>query len=281
MPQLEIIKPGLLTTIQDLGRSGSRFYAIPVSGAMDPNAAAIALLLLDAAPSAPLIECTSLAPTICFHGAGRIALSGGDFGWRLNERAVPRNQVLAVADGDVLRGGHATDQLRGYLAVGGELSGAGPVYGSYSTYLNGKFGGWQGRRLQKGDRLNWQDLAVSEDIFRIPLRQGPEFTWLMPESRKELFDAGFVIGPETNRMGARLQGPVLRCKPDALPDSVPVLPGFVQLPPGGQLIVVLQDGQVTGGYPRVAYLSATALLHFNRIPLGAEARFCPDDVVIG
>jgi biotin-dependent carboxylase-like uncharacterized protein len=276
MPILEFIRSGLLTTVQDLGRSGSRFYAIPSSGVMDGNAARIALLLLQEQMDAPVIECTSLAPAIRFHGPARIALTGADFHWTINDQPVALNAVLDIMDGDVLVGKHASDQLRGYLSVAGKWTGE-PVYGSHSTYLNGKFGGYEGRILQKGDRIEWiykeaQDLGVPV----IGVRKGPEFEWLSEKAKSILFNSPFTIGVESNRMGARLQGPILESKSYQLVDSAPVLPGFIQLPPTGQPIVVLQDGQVTGGYPRIAYIPERYLGIFNQIPLGKEVRFCLD-----
>lgn len=271
MPVLEFIRSGLLTTVQDSGRAGTNFYAIPSSGSMDPNAAMIALLLLNEKPDSPLIECTSIAPSIRFHGPAKIALTGADFNWTLNHQAVPLNTVLAISDGDVLTGKHAADQLRGYIAVQGAWTGT-PVYGSHSTYLSGKFGGFEGRILQKGDKIEWKSEGLMDDSA-IPLRKGPEFDWLSETSKQILVRDPYTIGVESNRMGARLQGPKLESRAYQLPDSVPVLPGFVQLPPGGLPIVVLQDGQVSGGYPRIAYIPERFLPVFNQIPLGKQVRF--------
>lgn len=273
MPQLEILHPGLLTTVQDMGREGSQFFAIARAGVMDRDAAMIALLLLRMDRRAPLLECTSLAPKIRFHGSAQIALTGADFQWTLNEVPVPLNTVLEVQDGDVLAGQHAQDQFRGYLAVRGQWGGK-AVYGSFSTDLNGKFGGHCGRRLQKGDWLTWDEQGQSTTDFPgFPLRKGPEFHWLTEAAQVALVNTPFEIGRESNRMGARLLGPQLAAKGYQMADSVPVLPGFVQLPPSGQPIVVLQDGQVSGGYPRIAYLPDAALSAFNQVPLGRSLRF--------
>ena len=313
MPVLEIIQPGLLTTVQDLGRKGARFFAIPTSGVMDPVSATRALLLLQQAPDSPLLECTYLPPAIRFHSPARIALTGADFRWSLNGMAVRLDEVVEVNAGDELRGKTATNGLRGYIAVGGKWLGE-AVYGSHATYLNGRFGGHEGRALRKGDRLRWGDeMAGNEgannlsgrgasgkevtgneivendpvgkggakkdipaiDIPLIPLQKGPEFHWLHPQAQELLFQSPFTIAPDSNRMGARLQGPPLTARSHQLPNSVPVLPGFLQLPPSGQPIVVLQDGQVTGGYPRIAYIPRSHLPRFNQIPLGKALRFHP------
>lgn len=275
MAVLEVIKSGLLTTVQDLGRAGTKFYAIPNSGSMDRNAAMIALLVLNEPIESPVIECTSMAPTIRFLGATRIALTGADFHWTINGEPVPLNAVLHIRKGDLLAGKHAADQLRGYIAIQGQWGGS-AVYGSHSTYLSGKFGGHEGRVLQKGDRLEW---IAGDSGSEILLRKGPEYDWLSEEAKKALLESTFTIGVESNRMGARLQGPHLECTSYHLPDSVPVLPGFMQLPPSGLPILVLQDGQVSGGYPRIAYVPERYLPIFNQIPLGKSVRFRMEDSV--
>ena len=290
MPVLEIIQPGLLTTVQDLGRKGSRFFAIPTSGAIDSISAARALLLLQHPPQAPLIECTYLPPAIRFHSPARIALTGADFRWTVNGSPMALNQVLEVKAGDELRGKGAASGFRGYIAVGGKWLGE-AVYGSHATYLNGRFGGHEGRALRKGDRLEWGEMegefggefegefgfgggiGVGESI--LPLRKGPEFDWLDSAAKDLLFNSTFTISTDSNRMGARLQGPTLQARAHQLPNSVPVLPGFIQLPPSGQPIVLLQDGQVTGGYPRIAYIPPAHLPTFNQISLGKSLRFRP------
>lgn len=268
-----MLQPGLLTTLQDLGRKGGHFYAVPASGVMDPDAATIANLLLRQPAGAPLIECTSLAPEIRFHGAGRIALTGADFHWTRNGAPLQLNTVIAIADGDVLAGKHAQDQLRGYIAVQGSWQGR-RVYGSASTFLNGGFGGHEGRMLRKGDRLEWHwTPRQAEGIPLLQLRPGPEYDWLTADAKALLRSAAYTVGVESNRMGARLQGPRLDSRAYQLADSVPVLPGFIQLPPSGQPIVVLQDGQVSGGYPRISYLRTEELARFNQVPLGRQVRF--------
>lgn len=273
MSALKIIKPGLLTSIQDLGRIGSAYYAVPRSGAADENAARIALLLLNKDSDSALIECTSLAPTIEFTGSEKIVLTGADFGWTLNGEIIHRNTVLSVKSGDILQGKFAREGMRGYLAVAGDLE-VDTVLGSVSTYPPGRFGGHQGRILQKGDiipcKASFESLLQSHEI---PVKTGPEFHFLEPSEREAFFLKTFKISPDSNRMGARLttDKPIhcLRC----LDSSVPVLPGFIQLPPAGMPIVVLQDGQTTGGYPRIFYIPRKFLSKFNQIPLGGTFKF--------
>jgi antagonist of KipI len=273
MPSFEIIKPGLLTTIQDAGRKGLAYYAIPPSGAMDRNAARIALLLLNLAEEAPLIECTSVAPTIKFHDATQIAISGADFQWTLNDSPVGLHAVVDIQPGDILRGKMATNGLRGYIAINGNLQ-VDKVYNSYATYPNAGIGGYKGRMLKKGDILEWESNKEEDYAANtIPLLPGPEFSLLTEASQRQLQDITYTIGSDSNRMGLRLRGKRLESASYQLEYSLPVLPGFVQLPPSGLPIILLQDGQISGGYPRIAYLRERHLAVLNQIPLGGEVRF--------
>lgn len=272
MPSLEIIKPGLLTTIQDSGRQGLAYYAIPPSGAMDRNAARIALLLLNLPEEAPLIECTSVAPTIKFHDAAQITISGADFQWALNGTPVVLHTVVEIRPGDTLSGKMATNGLRGYIAINGTLQ-IDKVYDSYATYLNAGIGGYQGRMFKKGDIIEWE--SPKDNYYHtnsIPILPGPEFSLLSEAAQHQLRDITYTIGSDSNRMGLRLRGAKLQSSSYQLPHSLPVLPGFIQLPPSGLPIVILQDGQISGGYPRIAYLREQYLAILNQIPLGGEVR---------
>ncbi len=273
MPSLEILHPGLMTSIQDLGRKGLAFYAIPQSGVMDQNAARIAWLLLNQNEPTPLIECTSIAPQIKFNDPTHIAITGADFGWTLNDEKINLNTLYTVQKGEILKGRTAIRGLRGYLGIDGILD-VDQVYNSYSTYSNARLGGYQGRLLQKGDKLTWTPFyALAPEEITLPICPGPEFDWLSERSKQVLSSGRYRISPDSNRMGIRLQGEPLESTSYQLSFSAPVLPGFLQLPPNGLPIIVLQDGQTTGGYPRIAYIQEQYLSQLNQIPLGSEFRF--------
>ena len=270
MPSLEIIKAGLMTSIQDMGRKGLAYYAIPNAGVMDKNAAKIALLLLNKSEDDPLIECTSSAPHIEFLAPTQIAITGADFQWTVNDEAVQINRVIDIQEGDILKGKFARTGLRGYIAINGKLK-IEKIYGSYSTYMNAGLGSLQGRLLKKGDVITWE--AANDDFsggITIPIYKGPEYDCLTEHSKFLLVSEPYTIGSDSNRMGARLKGAALDSSLFQLDNSLPILPGFIQLPPGGQPIVVLQDGQSSGGYPRIAYLQEKYLSVFNQIPLGGS-----------
>ncbi|MFK7773568.1 MAG: biotin-dependent carboxyltransferase family protein [Saprospiraceae bacterium] len=273
MGSFEIIKAGMMTSIQDLGRKGLAYFAIPTSGVMDKNAAQVALLILNKKENCPLIECTSSAPEIKFSDAIRIVITGADFNWKLNNKPINRNSILSIKKNDILKGSFSKDGLRGYIALDGDLE-IDQIYDSFSTYTNAKLGGYQGRLLQKGDVLRWKN---SNFIFSknkiIPIKKGPEFFLLSKKSIELLTTNIYRIGIDSNRMGIRLEGEKLGDSNVQLENSVPVLPGFIQLPPSGLPIIVLQDGQTTGGYPRIAYIQDQYLSALNQIPLGGEFQF--------
>jgi antagonist of KipI len=273
MGSFEIIKAGMMTSIQDLGRKGLAYFAIPTSGVMDKSAARIALLILHKNENSPLLECTSSAPEIKFNDETRIVITGADFNWKLNNDPINRNSILSVKKNDILKGNFSKDGLRGYIALGGDLE-IEKVYDSFSTYTNAKLGGFQGRLLRKGDILKWKNtnFVFSKNKI-IPIKKGPEFNLLSEESMELLTSNIYKIGIDSNRMGVRLEGKKLNNTNFQLENSVPVLPGFIQLPPSGLPIIVLQDGQTTGGYPRIAYIQDQYLSELNQIPLGGGFQF--------
>ena len=273
MGSFEIIKAGMMTSIQDLGRKGLAYFAIPTSGVMDKSAARIALLILHKNENSPLLECTSSAPEIKFNDETRIVITGADFNWKLNNEPINRNSILSVKKNDILKGNFSKDGLRGYIALDGDLE-IEKVYDSFSTYTNAKLGGFQGRLLRKGDILKWKNtnFVFSKNKI-IPIKKGPEFNLLSEESMELLTSNIYKIGIDSNRMGVRLEGKKLNNTNFQLENSVPVLPGFIQLPPSGLPIIVLQDGQTTGGYPRIAYIQNKYLSELNQIPLGGGFQF--------
>jgi len=273
MGSLEIIKAGMMTSIQDLGRKGLAYFAIPNSGAMDSNAAKVALLLLNKNEKCPLIECTSNAPEIIFNDETKIVITGADFNWKINNDPINRNSILFVKKNDILKGSFSKDGLRGYIAIDGDLE-INKIYDSFSTYTNAKLGGFEGRLLRKGDVVKWESNNFSFSKNKIiPIKKGPEFDLLSVKSIELLTSNVYKIGIDSNRMGIRLEGDEIVDSNFQLINSVPVLPGFIQLPPSGVPIIVLQDGQTTGGYPRIAYIQDQYLSVLNQIPLGSKIQF--------
>jgi biotin-dependent carboxylase-like uncharacterized protein len=275
-----LLQPGALTTLQDNGRSGYAQYAIPSGGVMDVVAAHKAQQLVGNDPDWPIVECTLKGPKIKFESETKIALTGGDMQWKLNGKLVERNAVINVQANDILSSGFTKDQPRSYLAISGKIT-TRYHYNSCSTYGPAQLGHKQGQALAAGDRIEWVEShmdvtnqsLVDQNLSTeyIHLHRGPEYNLLSEESKQLLVSEQYKVGPDSNRMGARLLGPKLIS--GTIKKSVPVLPGFMQLPPSGFPIVVLQDGQTTGGYPRIAFLKSQELYIFNRLPIGQLFRF--------
>ena len=282
MPSLSILKAGLMTSVQDMGRSGLAYYAIPSSGVMDRKSARKALAFLMQDDTYPLIECTSVAPHIRFNNAVQIALAGADFAWTLNNIPIAANGLLGVESGDILKGKFARKAMRAYIAINGKWK-IKKVYDSYSTYPNAKIGGLKGRLLQVGDTLEWENNPpviatknANQGIVaerKILIRKGPEFDYLSTAARQTLVTTSYKIGTDSNRMGIRLLGKRLESSTYQLQHSLATLPGFVQLPPSGLPIVLLRDGQISGGYPRIAYLPDASINQISQIPLGEIFKF--------
>lgn len=274
---IEVIRPGLLTTVQDLGRTGYRAAGVPRSGAMDALALRVANLLVGNAGDEAGLEVTLLGPELRFAAAAVVAVAGAEF------EGVPPWRPLRVAAGERIRFGACRSGCRAYVAIAGGLA-VPPVLGSRSTYLRAALGGWEGRALRAGDRL-----AVGP---RRPGTSGhashPAGSWrispgILPayasavtlrvvrgaqadDLGRGLTEAEFQVSPQSDRMGLRLTGPRLGRGGAADLLSSAVVPGTVQVPPDGQPIVLMADAQTIGGYPQAAHVIGPDL------PLAAQLR---------
>ncbi len=279
---IEILRVGGLTTVQDLGRTGWQRVGVTPGGAMDRQAARVANLLLGNPENSPLLESALTGPELCFHAETWIAVTGavveGVAGWRPLRMAAGTRLSL----GKVTRGAHL------YVAVAGGIA-VPPMLGGSGTLLRAEFGGFQGRALRTGDRLGVGPSTVALDRSRGDWAAAWEFWTAHGSEAKVRFVRGrswpafdelartaftttaWRIGPQSDRMGLRLAGPVLTA---ALPGeliSSGVTFGAVQVPPNGQPIVLMADRQTLGGYPKIAHVISVDL------PLLAQAR--PGDTV--
>jgi len=284
---MQVIKGGLLTTIQDRGRSGYRKLGIPQSGALDRRAYRQANWLVANAPDAPVLECTLLGGKFRFEQPTTIAITGADMGATLNDLSCPMNQSIAIKAGDVLTLGYAKDGVRAYIGIQG-VPDIAQVMGSYSTYTLGEFGGYKGRALQGGDSFKWENghpqnpnRTLSEDVLPyffmekniIRVMRGPEWEKLSLSAQRLFENTFYTIQNDSNRMGIRLSGESLQLNDNYLMSSSATLPGTVQLPPNGQPIVLMHDGQTTGGYPRIAKVIEADLGRIAQIPYNGSMCF--------
>jgi antagonist of KipI len=296
---LRILRPGLLTTVQDLGRPGYQHLGVVISGAMDALALRVANLLVGNATGAAGLEITLLGPTIRFESEQLIALAGADLSPTLDGRPMPPYRPVAVRAGTVLAFGAARAGCRAYLAVTGGLA-VPLVLGSRATYLRATLGGWHGRALLAGDELptgeptatgqrlqqaltpaflanwtaaRWTPCPTHRPQPLIRAVRGPEYAQFDGASQRAFWQEPFTVTPAADRMGYRLQGPVLHREIATELLSSAVTFGTVQVPPGGQPIVLLADAQTTGGYPRLAQVITADFSALAQARPGQQLRF--------
>ncbi len=299
---IEVLQPGLLSTVQDLGRPGFRDGGVPPGGAADAVALRMANLLVGNEEGAAAIEMTLLGPRLCFARDALVAIGGAEMPATLDGVPVPPWTPLRVRAGETLELGGARAGCRAYLACAGGIDVA-PVLGSRSTYLPAAFGGFHGRALRPGDRLPLGEASPQAAVVlraieregrargiapwsvgpgaRPALRPDAELLFLpgshtaalTSTARAQLHGEWFRVSPQSDRMGCRLEGVPLALAAPLELSSEGVTPGTVQLPPGGAPIVLLADGGTTGGYPRVGHVATVDLPRLAQLRPGDRVRF--------
>lgn len=295
--------PGLLTTIQDLGRHGYQHLGVGPGGAMDEASHRFANLLAGNAPEMPSLEITLAGPVLRFQAESLFALCGGDLSPQIEERPVPLWRPVMVRAGARLSFGKPIHGARCYLGVGGGFS-IPRVMGSASTNLAAGFGGFQGRRLRAGDVLETEPFSkalcpslrggftddgssfLGADWFApwtreldfvrpcvLRLIQGPQWGLLSALSRAAFLNETFQVAPDSDRMGLRLLGSKLALKKPLEMISSGVTTGTVQLPPGGSPILLMADRQTTGGYPRIGEVATVDIPKAAQLRPGESLRF--------
>jgi antagonist of KipI len=275
---LLVVEPGLLTTVQDLGRRGWAAFGVPAAGALDEEALRLANRLAGNAEGAAALEVTLVGPVLRAAGDLDIALAGGAFG------QAP-GKVLRLRDGELVSFAAAPGATRAIVAIGGGID-VPLVLGSRSTCLSGRFGGFQGRRLLRGDFLPVLPASASPlEKARVDLPQqgtgdvvlhafaGLDEAEFDAGARTLFWDTSWRILAESNRMGLRLSGPSLGLVETSSRASEGTTPGTVQITADGHPIVLLAEGPTTGGYPKIAVVAATDLGLLARTPPGRNVRF--------
>ncbi len=281
-----VLRPGLLTTVQDLGRWGSQAMGVPVSGAMDSVAHRLANALVGNAPGAATLEVTLLGPELRAERPLDVAVAGATFALSVDGQAVPHRAAFAMAAGATLRFGARQSGSRAYLAVAGGID-TPPVLGSRATHLVSGMGGLDGRALVSGDGLPigrpWSDtvprparagsapLVSPGQTLRVML--GPQDTWFSPLAIDTLLHAVYRVSTQSNRMGFHLEGPLLAAARADGPLSEPVPFGAVQVPAGGAPILLMADRQTAGGYPKIATVISADLPLAGQLGPGDVVRF--------
>lgn len=282
-----VIKPGLLTTVQDAGRFGYQSFGVPTAGVMDPRAQAAANLLLGNEAGEAVLETTLIGPELLFEEACTVALTGADASPRLTGEPVPSYAALPVPAGSRLSLAPVRSGMRSYLAFAGGLD-LPPVMGSRSTCLKGGFGGYEGRALRAGDRLTLREPGKSvsqtekrritpENRLRgnylLRAVPGPQTDCFPQEAQDVFWSSRFTVSSECDRMGARLSGPVIEARNGGNIISEGVAFGAIQVPGAGQPIIMLADHQTTGGYAKIAQVISADFRLIGQLRAGDTLRF--------
>ena len=284
--RLRVRKPGLFTTIQDLGRPNAIMAGVPPSGAMDRFAHRAANVLAGNDEGAATLECTLNGPELVALGSCLVAITGADFDPRVNGRPVEMWEGMFLHEGDELTFAGRRSGGRTYIAVGGGIAGD-RWLGSLSTYMLAARGGMHGRQLMAGDviatagppvgpavsgrRLS-RNLVPDYSDHTLQAIAGPHIRRLGAAGRKELFGSPFKVSRDADRMGYRLEGPALDASGEELL-SFGLAAGAIQVPRSGQPILLMADHQTAGGYPVVATVAGAAMPVAAQLLPGDELTF--------
>lgn len=289
MSLMEVRSPGLLTTVQDLGREGFGPMGVSPSGAADPLALRIGNRLLGNAEGAAVLEMTLLGGTFVFPEHAVIALTGSDFGATLDDVPVEMWASTEVRAGQTLRMGPTRAGARCYLCVSGGI-GVELMLASASTHLLSGLGGWEGRALRKGDVLRIGTASGNFRTFRKrrverrPLEKlsprkvlrvtiGPQSDWFPLEAKQTFYERAYRVAEESNRMGLRLEGAAISTPFGGEMISEGVSLGAVQITAGGLPIILFVEQQTTGGYPKIANVISADLSSLGQLRPRDEIRF--------
>jgi biotin-dependent carboxylase-like uncharacterized protein len=297
---IKVTEPGLLTTVQDLGRFGWYHIGMPPSGAMDNFAFRVANLLVGNSEDAAGLEITYVGPKLQVHQETLIAVTGAELPFSINDRPVALWQAHRVAPGDRISLGSITKGARAYLSVAGGIQ-IQPVLGSRSTYMLGRFGGVEGRKLQAGDQL-----PLGETLPKLAMLERRLDSTLIPTPAKELevrivmgmcsyrvkdesiadfLTATWEVSTEADRIGYRLKGPTFRFKDGEQPFGAGSDPsnvvdlgypvGSIQIPGGLEAILLLNDAVTGGGYTTIGTVIKADLDRVAQASPGSKIRFRP------
>jgi len=281
-PTWEVREGGLYTTVQDLGRVGYRSLGVPLCGAMDPASLQLANVVVGNAPGAAAIECTAPGPVLRALDDVTIAITGADLSATLDRATVDRGTAIGVRAGQTLSFGAPRAGMWAYVAIAGGLD-VPMVLGSASVYVPGSLGGV---RLRAGDVLGRGEgptrfLTPRVPALPIPATEttvrvipGPQDAWFGPEVLVAFYRATFTVSVRSDRAGTRLDGPKVQVQRERML-SDGMVPGAIQVPSGGQPIVIMPDGPTTGGYPKLGVVASADLRLVAQARPGVKMHFVP------
>lgn len=295
---IKVLKPGLQTTVQDLGRPSYYEIGLPPSGAMDKYSFVIANLLVGNDENAAGLEITYMGPELEFQQDLLIAITGGEIPPKINGEPVPMWETIAVKEGDVLSFDFVKQGARTYLAVEGGID-VPVIMGSRSTYTLCGIGGFEGRSLQAGDvlKIGSQRAGAAKLGTRVPSEYIPQWSKeheirvvvglcsyrLTEESKERFLSIDWIVTPEANRVGYRFKGERLHFTPREQPFGAGSNPsnvvdlgypiGSIQVPDGVEPIALLNDAVTGGGYATIATIISTDLDRMAQVKTNEKVRF--------
>ena len=288
--EFKVLKPGMLTSVQDLGRWGYQASGVPVAGAMDIPSLRMGNAMLGNSDGAAALEVTLMGPELAVCGTGLVLFAGADLGFSINGFEVGSWSAFAVRDGDVISFKAVRSGCRGYICASGGID-VPVVMGSRSTYVRASIGGYKGRPLKGGDVVKVCDpapLMQRTHGFTLPQGMRPDYDPSRPlgivmglqagaftdEGINTLFTSEYTVSSESDRMGCRFEGAKIEHKEqgaDIVSDGIPL--GTVQIPGHGLPIAMLADRQTTGGYTKVGVLTPLSIQALVQRMPGMKARF--------
>ena len=285
---IRIIKPGLQTSIQDLGRMAYRSQGISQSGAIDSYSLQLANWLVGKKADSPCLEVYLVGPAIEFQENLTIGIAGADFELFINDKAITSHRTHQIVKGDILTFGKCRSGARAYISFAGQLAST-AILASYSQDLTAQLGPYNGKALRQGQEFSIEKIDTPKIIKKIPqpliplypknsvvrVTKGLEFNNLSISSQQHLFDKPFHISSHSNRMGIRLEDNPLQLENKEQITSSPIVTGTIQLPESGNPIITLNEGQTIGGYPRVAQVISADLPLLGQQAPGNHIRFYP------
>ncbi|MDX5405611.1 MAG: biotin-dependent carboxyltransferase family protein [Chromatiaceae bacterium] len=286
MSGFSVIAPGVLSLLQDRGRFGQGALGLTTGGPMDVPSAAWANRLLGNDSNATLIECSVGGLQLRADSPSYIAVTGATLPLSINGKAVEQWTVHQLQTDDVIELGMVTKGLRAYIAVAGGFNIA-PKFGSTATVLREGIGGLNGTKLQAGDKLSAQTVNKLQRQ-RLPARYRPQFNQTLTLRLIEGYQAGsfsaterqrfylhsYKVTPQADRMGYKLSGSAIKCQQTQLL-SEGICYGAVQIPPDGQPIVLLNDRQTLGGYPKIGSVLSLDCALLAQAGAGTDVYFTP------
>jgi antagonist of KipI len=283
-PIFNVIKPGLQTTVQDLGRYGFREYGVSPSGAMDDYSLQMGNLLVGNELGEAALEAPFIGPVLLALHDVSIAICGGNQSPKINGREIPLWKSLVIKKGQILSFGELKDGARTYISVAGGID-VPFILNSKSTFLTGRFGGFEGRALKEGDtlygspfigrirQLHANLIPRYMNPLTVRVIAGPHIDRFSLLGFKTFLTEEYIISPKSNRMGYQLTGPKIEHSgtADIISDTIPL--GGIQVPASGQPIILMAEHQTTGGYSRIGSVISTDIPLLAQAQPGTKVRF--------